>query len=130
MDTRINPYRILNLEEGEIHTLRNGGGVITEDIIRSLVVSQRKLNTREILVLQHTKCGMTTFIGDELKDEIERETGQRPTFDMLTFEDVYKNVAISVKQLRANPFLLTKDAIRGFVYDVDTDRVEEVIVPD
>ena len=128
MDTRINPYRILNLAEGEVHLLRNAGGVITDDIIRSILISQRLLNTQEILIVQHTKCGMATFEGEQFKDEVELETHQRPPFDMCTFKNVYDNVRASLRLLRDNPFLTRTAHIRGYVYDVDEDRLTEVDV--
>lgn len=128
MDTRINPYRIFNLAEGEVHLLRNAGGVITDDVIRSVLISQRLLNTNEVLVVQHTKCGMATFKGERFKDDIERETQQRPQFEMCTFDDVYKNVEASLHALYDNAFLTRTTHIRGFVYDVDEDRLKEVIV--
>lgn len=127
MDTRINPYRIFNLSEGEVHLLRNAGGVVTNDVIRSILISQRLLNTREVLVVQHTKCGMATFDGEEFKDDVERETHQRPEFEMCTFEDVYENVRTSLKLLHTNVFLTRTTHIRGFVYDVDHDRLDEVV---
>ena len=128
MDTRINPYRILNLTEGEVHLLRNAGGVITNDIIRSILISQRFLNTREVLLVQHTKCGMATFEGEQFKDEIELETDQRPDFEMCTFKDVYDNVRESLQLLHDSPFLTRTTHIRGFVYDVDEDRLTEVVL--
>ena len=126
MDTRINPYRILNLTEGEVHLLRNAGGVITDDVIRSILISQRFLNTTEVLLMQHTKCGMSTFDGETFSDEIEHETHHRPNFPMETFNDVHDNVRESLRKLRKNPFLTRTTEIRGFVYDVDHDRLEEV----
>lgn len=126
MDTRINPYRIFNLSEGEVHLLRNAGGVVTDDVIRSILISQRLLNTREVLVVQHTQCGMATFDGEQFKDDVERETHQRPEFEMCTFDSVYDNVAASLQMLRDNVFLTRTTHIRGFVYDVDTDRLNEV----
>ena len=128
MDTRINPYRIFNLSEGEVHLLRNAGGVVTNDVIRSILISQRLLNTREVLVVQHTKCGMATFDGEQFKDEVERETHHRPEFEMCTFENVYDNVEASLQMLRDNTFLTRTTHIRGFVYDVDLDRLEEVVL--
>ena len=128
MDTRINPYRIFNLSEGEVHLLRNAGGVITDDTIRSILISQRLLNTKEILIVQHTKCGMATFDGEQLKEEIEHEIHQRPQFDMCTFEDVYQNVKVSLQLLHENPFLTRTTHVRGFVYDVDDDRLDEVVL--
>ena len=128
MDTRINPYRIFNLKEGEVHLLRNAGGVISTDVIRSILVSQRLLNTTEVIVVQHTKCGMATFDGERFKDEIERETHLRPDFEMYTFEDVYENVKASLHVLHDSAFLTQTTNIRGFVYDVDHDHLEEVEV--
>lgn len=128
MDTRINPYRIFNLSEGEVHLLRNAGGVITDDIVRSILISQRLLNTCEVLIVQHTKCGMATFDGEQFKDDVERETSQRPEFEMCTFEDVYENVKSSLQILHDNVFLTRTSHIRGFVYDVDHDRLEEVVM--
>lgn len=128
MDTRINPYRIFNLSEGEVHLLRNAGGVVTSDVIRSILISQRLLNTSEILVVQHTRCGMATFDGEQFKDDIERETHHRPEFEMCTFENVYDNVTESLRMLRDNALLTRTTLIRGFVYDVDTDRLDEVTI--
>ncbi|MCY4129836.1 MAG: carbonic anhydrase [Gammaproteobacteria bacterium] len=128
MDTRINPYRIFNLSEGEVHLLRNAGGVITSDVIRSILISQRLLNTCEVLVVQHTKCGMATFDGEQFKDDVERETHHRPEFEMCTFKDVYENVKSSLQLLHDNVFLTRTTHIRGFVYDVDEDRLEEVVM--
>ena len=128
MDTRINPYRIFNLSEGEVHLLRNAGGVVTNDVIRSILISQRLLNTREVLVVQHTKCGMATFDGEQFKDDVERETHHRPEFEMCTFKNVYDNVEASLQILRDNTFLTRTTHIRGFVYDVDLDRLEEVVL--
>ncbi len=128
MDTRINPYRIFNLVEGDVHLLRNAGGVITDDVVRSILISQRLLNTTEVLVVQHTKCGMATFAGDQFKDDVERETQQRPKFEMEDFPDVYESVKSSVIKLHANPYLIRTTHVRGFVYDVDHDQLEEVVV--
>lgn len=124
----MNPYRLLNLQEGEVHILRNAGGVVTDDMVRSLLISQKLLNTTEILIIQHTRCGMVTFNDSELKDEIERETGTRPEFDLGAFEDVFENVEKSVRLLRRNQFLTRSTEIRGFVYDVDEDILQEVKV--
>ncbi len=127
MDARINPYRIFNLKEGEVHMLRNAGGVITNDIIRSILISQRLLNTNEVIVVQHTKCGMATFDSEQFKDEVEQETHRRPDFELHTFDDVYENVKASLHALHDNAFLIRTTNIRGFVYDVDDDRLEEVV---
>ena len=128
MDTRINPYRIFNLAEGEVHLLRNAGGVITNDVIRSILISQQLLNTREVLVVQHTKCGMATFDGEQFKDDVEKETQVRPEFELCTFKDVYENVESSLRMLYENALLSRTTHVRGFVYDVDNDLLEEVFV--
>ncbi|MYD42743.1 MAG: carbonic anhydrase [Gammaproteobacteria bacterium] len=130
MDTRINPYRIFNLREGEVHILRNAGGILTDDVIRSLLISQKLLNTNEILVVQHTKCGMVTFNDEELAKEIEAETTIRPSFEFGSFTDVYENVADSIVRLRKEKFLWRTTSVRGFVYDVDSDKLKEVEVTD
>lgn len=127
MDTRINPYRLLNLREGEVHIMRNAGGIVTDDILRSLIISQRLLNTREILILQHTECGMCTFDGEEFKDELQKETGIRPPYDMGTFRDVYKNVRSDVISLRHNRLLRQDTVVYGLVYDVDSDVLVDVM---
>ena len=126
MDARIDPARALGLEEGDAHVIRNAGGVVTDDVIRSLVISQRLLGTREIVVMHHTDCGMATFSDDELKADIEADTGLRPPFAMEAFADVEADVRQSIRRIEASPYLLAKDRIRGFVYDVQTRRLNEV----
>ena len=126
MDARIDVHRILGLREGEAHVLRNAGGVVTEDVIRSLTISQRLLGTREIMLIHHTDCGMLTFRDDELKDRLQAEIGIRPPFAFEAFSDLEEDVRQSVRRLQASPFLLHKDAIRGFIYDVRTGRLREV----
>jgi carbonic anhydrase len=126
MDARIDVHRILGLREGEAHILRNAGGVVTEDVIRSLTISQRLLGTREIMLIHHTDCGMLTFRDDDLKDRIQAEIGIRPPFAFEAFSDLEEDVRQSIRRLQASPFLLHKDAIRGFVYDVRTGRLREV----
>lgn len=126
MDARLDPARVLGLSEGDAHVIRNAGGVVTDDAIRSLAISQHLLGTEEIIVIQHTKCGMTTSTDEELARLLEDHAGQAPPFKGHTFADLEQNLRDSVKELRENPFLLEKDAIRGFVYDVDTGRLEEV----
>ncbi|WP_273846910.1 beta-class carbonic anhydrase [Rubrobacter calidifluminis] len=126
MDARIDVHRILGLEEGEAHVIRNAGGVITEDVIRSLLISQRMLGTEEVMLIHHTGCGMTTFGDDEVRAEIERETGIRPPFVLEAFSDPEDDVRQSIRRLEASPFIPRKDSIRGFVYQVETGRLREV----
>ncbi len=125
MDARLDVARALGLEEGEAHVIRNAGGVITEDAIRSLVVSQRLLGTEEIVLVHHTDCGMLTFADDEAKAAIEADTGIRPPFALEACGDVEADVLQSIARLEASPFLRT-DAVRGFAYDVETARLREV----
>lgn len=126
MDARLDIHRILGLEEGEAHVIRNAGGVITEDAIRSLLISQRMLGTEEVMLIHHTGCGMTSFRDDEARAEIERETGIRPPFALEAFGDPEDDVRQSIRRLQASPFIPRKDAIRGFVYEVETGRLREV----
>ena len=126
MDARVDPVRVLGIEEGDAHVIRNAGGVVTDDVIRSLVISQRLLGTREIVVMHHTDCGMVTFSDDELKASIEADTGLRPPFAMEAFADIEADVRQSIRRIEASPYLLAKDRIRGFVYDVQTRRLNEV----
>ena len=126
MDARIDPARALGLTEGDAHVIRNAGGVVTDDVLRSLVISQRLLGTEEIILIHHTDCGMVTFRDDDLKDEIESDTGIRPSFAFESFPDVEEDVRQSIRRIRANPFVPVRDKIRGFVYDVKTGRLNEV----
>ena len=126
MDARIDTGRLLGLEEGDAHVIRNAGGVVTEDVLRSLVISQRLLGTREIILIHHTECGMVTFTDDQLKAEIEADTGLRPSFAMEAFSDEEEDVRQSIRRIQACPFIPVKDSIRGFVYDVKTGRLNEV----
>lgn len=126
MDARLDPARALGLESGDAHVIRNAGGVITEDVVRSLVVSQRLLGTEEIVLVHHTDCGMLGFRDDPVKDEIEAETGLRPPFALEAFTDVEHDVRQSIARIRTNAFIPKKDAVRGFVYDVDSGRLHEV----
>ena len=126
MDARLDPQRILGLKEGDAHVIRNAGGVVGDDAIRSLAISQRLLGTREIALIQHTGCGMLTFRDDDLKDEIEAETGLRPPFAMEAFGDLEGNLRQSIARILANPFVPYKDVVRGFVYDCDSGRLNEV----
>jgi carbonic anhydrase len=126
MDARLETGALLGLEEGDAHVIRNAGGVVTDDVIRSLVISQRLSGTREIMLIHHTDCGMLTFTDAELKAEIEKETGSRPPFAMDTFSNLEDDIGQSIARIKASPFLLHKDAIRGFVYEVETGRLREV----
>jgi carbonic anhydrase len=126
MDSRLNVFGALGLEEGDAHVLRNAGGVVTEDVIRSLVMSQRVLGTCAVMLVQHTDCGIEALSADEFGAELERETGLRPTFPIESFSDVDESVRRSLRRVRESPFLPHRDDIRGFVYDVDTHRLREV----
>ncbi len=126
MDARLNPYDILGLSLGEAHIIRNAGGVVTDDAIRSLAISQRLLGTNEIILIHHTGCGMLTFRDDELKAQIEADTGIRPPFALETFSDLDSDVRQSIARIHTSPFLPHRDAVRGFVYEVETGRLREV----
>ena len=126
MDARLETGALFGLREGDAHVIRNAGGVVTDDVIRSLTISQRLLGTREVMVIHHTDCGMTKFSAAELRDAIESETGVRPRFAMKTFADLEGQVRRSVARLEESPFLPHKQAIRGFVYEVETGLLREV----
>jgi carbonic anhydrase len=126
MDTRLDPARALGLEPGDAHVIRNAGGVVTEDAIRSLVISQRLLGTEEIILIHHTGCGMLSFTDDQVLDGIEAEVGTRPDFALHSFADLDKNVRQSLASLRANPYLPHTASIRGFVYDTESGALREV----
>ena len=126
MDARLDPARALGLEEGDAHVIRNAGGVVTEDAIRSLTISQRLLGTEEIILIHHTDCGMLTFSDDEVKAQIEADTGIRPPFALEAFPDLESDVRQSIARIKASPFVPKTDAIRGFVYDVSTGKLAEV----
>jgi carbonic anhydrase len=126
MDARLNVYGTLGLREGDAHVIRNAGGVVTDDVIRSLTISQRLLGTREVILVHHTDCGMLTFKDDEVKADIEAETGLRPPFALEAFPDVEQDVRQSIARIKASPFVPNKDAVRGFVYDVRSGRLQEV----
>jgi len=125
MDCRLDVHRVLGLEEGEVHVIRNAGGVVTEDVIRSLLISQRLLGTREVMVIHHTNCGMLSFSDDGLKRQIEADTGLRPPFALEAFPDLEGDVRQSIRRIEASPFVPRKQ-VRGFVYDVSTGRLSEV----
>ncbi len=126
MDARLNVYAALGLSEGDAHVIRNAGGVVTDDAIRSLAISQRLLGTEEIILIHHTGCGMLTFTDDEFRDSIERETGIKPAWAAESFSDLDGDVRQSIARIEASPFIPHKDAIRGFVYEVETGRLREV----
>lgn len=126
MDARIDVHKVLDLAEGEAHVIRNAGGVVTDDVIRSLAISQRKLQTEEIVLIHHTDCGMLTFTSDEFKRELREEVGIRPTWAVETFTDLDDDVRESIARLKASPFLRHTDRVRGYVYDVETGRLREV----
>src|ERR687883_985345 len=126
MDARLNVYGMLGLEEGDAHVIRNAGGVITDDEIRSLMISQRLLGTREIILIHHTDCGMLTFTDDEGKGQIQQEVGIKPGFVLEAFADLEEDVRQSIRRIQANPFIPYKDSVRGFIYEVETGRLREV----
>ena len=126
MDARLDVHKILGLSEGDAHVIRNAGGVVSDDAIRSLVISQRLLGTRAIVLIHHTDCGMLTFRDDDVKDAIEADTGLRPAFAMEAFGNLEKDVRQSISRIQASPFIPHKDQVRGFVYDCSTGRLNEV----
>ena len=126
MDARLNVYGMLGLTEGDAHVIRNAGGVITEDEIRSLMISQRMLGTREIILIHHTDCGMLTFTDDEVKGQIQQEVGIKPGFVLEAFADLEEDVRQSIRRIQASPFIPYKDSVRGFIYEVETGRLREV----
>jgi carbonic anhydrase len=126
MDARLSPYVMLGLSEGDAHVIRNAGGVITDDEIRSLVISQRLLGTREVMLIHHTDCGMLTFSDDEVKSQIQEEVGIKPLFALESFTDLEEDVRQSIRRIEASPFIPHKDSVRGFIYEVETGRLREV----
>ncbi|HRP88024.1 MAG TPA: carbonic anhydrase [Gammaproteobacteria bacterium] len=126
MDARIETGRLLGLEEGDAHVIRNAGGVVTDDVIRSLAISQRLLGTTEIVLIHHTDCGMVTFKDDALKAQIEADTGLRPPFALEAFADPADDIRQSVRRIKSSPFVPHRDKVRGFVYDVASGRLNEV----
>ena len=127
MDARLETGVLLKLVEGDAHVIRNAGGVVTDDVIRSLTISQRLLGTREVMLIHHTDCGMLSFTDDNLKQQIEDETGFKPTFAMETFKDLDTDVHQSIARIKASPYIPHKQEIRGFVYDVDSGHLREVM---
>lgn len=126
MDARLDVHKILGIGEGDAHVIRNAGGVVSDDAIRSLVISQRLLGTTAIVLIHHTDCGMLTFRDDDVKDAIEADTGLRPSFSMEAFGNLEQDVRQSISRIQANPFIPNKDQVRGFVYDCATGRLNEV----
>jgi carbonic anhydrase len=126
MDARLNVYAILGLQEGEAHVIRNAGGVITDDEIRSLTISQRLLGTQEIILIHHTDCGMLTFTDDAFKASIQQDTGIKPEWAAEAFPDLDEDVRQSINRIKASPFIPLKDSVRGFVFDVATGKLNEV----
>jgi carbonic anhydrase len=127
MDARLNVYGALGLEEGDAHVIRNAGGVVTDDEIRSLAISQRLLGTQEIILIHHTDCGMLTFTDDEFKSSIQQETGIKPEWAAEAFSNLEVDVRQSIARIKASPFIPVKDSIRGFVYEVESGRLREVL---
>jgi carbonic anhydrase len=126
MDARLNPYGLLGLREGDAHIIRNAGGVVTDDEIRSLAISQRLLGTEEIILIHHTDCGMLTFKDDEFRRQIQEETGVKPEWAAEAFDDLEEDLRQSIARIKASPFIPRKDHVRGFIYDVNTGGLREV----
>jgi carbonic anhydrase len=126
MDARLNPYGLLGLNEGDAHVIRNAGGVITDDEIRSLSISQRLLGTEEIILIHHTDCGMLTFSDDDFRNDLQKEIGIKPEWAAEAFQDLEEDVRQSIARIKASPFIPRKDAVRGFIYDVSTGTLDEV----
>jgi carbonic anhydrase len=126
MDARLNPYGLLGLAEGDAHVIRNAGGVITDDEIRSLAISQRLLGTEEIMLIHHTDCGMLTFSDDDFRRQVQDDTGIKPDWAAEAFSDLDEDVRQSIARIKASPFIPRKDQVRGFVYDVHSGDLREV----
>jgi carbonic anhydrase len=129
MDARLDVHKMLGLEVGDAHVIRNAGGVVTDDAIRSLTISQRLLGTTEIVLIHHTDCGMLTFTDDQVKRQIEEDTGIRPWFALEAFPNLAEDVRQSIARIKASPFVSNKSSVRGFVYDVHSGKLEEVAAP-
>jgi len=130
MDPRLDIFTALGLRDGEAHILRNAGGVITDDVIRSIAISQRRLGTREVMLIHHTDCGMQTLTDDGFRAELQAATGVAPAFAVESFTDVDADVRQSILRVRRSAFLAHRDLVRGFVYDIDTHRLHETRVND
>ncbi|HEX7293408.1 MAG TPA: carbonic anhydrase [Solirubrobacterales bacterium] len=129
MDARIDPFELLDLRLGDAHVIRNAGGIITDDTIRSLSISQRKLGTEEVVLIQHTGCGLLTFTDEEYAAEIEADAGERPHWQAHTFTDLERSVRDGVERVRSSPFVPNTATVRGLVYEVETGRLREVHTP-
>ncbi|HEY1854581.1 MAG TPA: carbonic anhydrase [Solirubrobacterales bacterium] len=130
MDSRLDVFAALGLEHGEAHVLRNAGGVVSDDVVRSLAISQRRLGTREVMLIHHTDCGMLKISDDGFRTELMETAGVAPAFAIESFTDVDADVRQSILRVRRSPFLPHRDRVRGFVYDVDDHRLREVVVGD
>jgi carbonic anhydrase len=126
MDARVNPYPILGLELGDAHVIRNAGGVVTDDEIRSLAISQRLLGTEEVILMHHTDCGMLTFNDEDFRRQIQEDTGIKPAWSPEAFDDLEADVRQSIERIKSSPFIPNKESIRGFIYEVETGRLREV----
>jgi carbonic anhydrase len=126
MDARLDVYSVLGLKPGDAHVIRNAGGVVTDDVIRSLIISQRLLGTTEIMLIHHSGCGMLGFTDDELAAQVEADTGQRPPFAFAAFQDLDDHVRQSITTVETSPYLPHPDTVRGFVYDVESGRLREI----
>jgi carbonic anhydrase len=126
MDSRLDIFRILGLGEGEAHIIRNAGGVVTDDALRSLIISQRKLGTKEVVLIHHTDCGMLTFEDETFREQLAAEVGEKPAFAFHTFPDLAQDVRDGIERVRTCPFIPHRDKVRGFVFDVVTGKLEEI----
>jgi carbonic anhydrase len=127
MDARLDVHKILGLEEGDAHVIRNAGGVVTDDVIRSLVISQRLLGTEEIILIHHADCGMLTFTDDEVKAQIQQDVGIKPAFPLEAFPNLEEDVRQSIRRIKASPFIPRKEIVRGFIYEVEKGSLQEVV---
>jgi carbonic anhydrase len=127
MDARLHPSRILGLQEGDAHVIRNAGGVVTDDVIRSLAISQRLLGTTEVVLIHHTDCGMLTFTDEQFADQLQQDTGRRPPWTANAFKNLEDDVRESVRRIEDSPFVKEKGSVRGFVFDVTTGKLAEVV---
>jgi carbonic anhydrase len=126
MDARLNPYGLLGLSEGDAHIIRNAGGAVTPDVIRSLAISQRLLGTEEIVLIHHTDCGMLTFSDDDFRNAVEKDTGIRPEWPAQSFSDLDTGLRQSIARIKASPFIPHTDSVRGFAYEVESGKLREV----
>jgi carbonic anhydrase len=129
MDSRIDVFDALGLGVGEAHVIRNAGGIVTDDVVRSLVISQRFLDTEAVFIVQHTRCGMQTFTDEELSDQLEAETGEKPSWPIGAFSDLDQSVLDSAERIRTSAFIPHRDQVWGFVYDVETGLLREITRP-